>query len=230
MADGADGLPRRRAGAAAGGRARAGGGGGARGRAAEAAEGAVGAGGGGAGCCWAAAGSPSGANDAGPGRPRTRRPQRRGGGRRCWARPRRRCRPVTRPRLRSPWTRPGSAPPRAGPRRKATRLERLDADLALLRDLDAADQFFWTWSTTIPGPGGRGDADTGSAGAVRADPDAVSVDEAAARVTTSVVESGSCRPWIAVGAGETTGVSAMLRRMDDDPPYRNKVRDAILAR
>ena len=58
-----------------------------------------------------------------------------------------------------------------GAEEQAPRLERLGADLALLHELDAIDQFRWTLvREQIPGPDGRGDADPGSPDAVRGRP------------------------------------------------------------
>ncbi len=117
-----------------------------------------------------------------------------------------------------------------GAEKEAKRLGRLDADLALLRDLDAVDQFRWT-----PDENKLPDATavaTRTREALRrfgADPDAVSVDDAAARVSASVVRERIVSALDRLlRQGKTTGVRALLRRVDADP-YRDAVRDAILA-
>ena len=62
-----------------------------------------------------------------------------------------------------------------------------------------------------------------------ADPDAVSVDDAAARVSASVVRERIVSALDRLLRQEkSTGVRALLRRVDADP-YRDAVRDAILA-
>ena len=117
-----------------------------------------------------------------------------------------------------------------GAEEQAQRLRRLEADLALSRDLDAVDQFRWT-------PGENKIPDTTAVAArtrdvlkrFGVDPDAVSVDDAAARVSASVV-----REQIVSALDrllqllKTTGIRALLRRVDADP-YRDAVRDAVVA-
>jgi tetratricopeptide (TPR) repeat protein len=113
---------------------------------------------------------------------------------------------------------------------QAELLGRLDADLALLRELDAIDQFRWT-----PAEGqfpGLAVAATWTRAALRrfgADPDAGSVDEAAARVSASAVRQRIVTALDRVlGPEKTAGVRAVLRRVDTDR-YRDAVRDAVLA-
>ena len=75
-----------------------------------------------------------------------------------------------------------------GAEKEADRLERLDADLALLRDLDAVDQFRWTPDENkLPDAAAVATRTREALRRFGADPDAVSVDEAAARVSASVV-------------------------------------------
>ena len=68
-----------------------------------------------------------------------------------------------------------------GAEKEAKRLERLDADLALLRDLDAVDQFRWTSvENKFPDAAAVAMRTREALGRFGADPDAVSVDDAAA--------------------------------------------------
>jgi eukaryotic-like serine/threonine-protein kinase len=117
-----------------------------------------------------------------------------------------------------------------GAEKEANRLGRLDADLALLRDLDAVDQFRWT-----PVESKRPDTAavaTRSREALRrfgADPDAASMDEAAARVSASAVKERITSAldrllW----QQKTAEVRALLRRVDADP-FRDAVRDSCMA-
>jgi tetratricopeptide (TPR) repeat protein len=117
-----------------------------------------------------------------------------------------------------------------GAEKVAQRLGRLDADLALLRDLDAIDQFRWTWSENrFANPAEVARRTRAALARFGADPDATSADEAAARVSASVVRerivSALDRLW---GQERKAGVRALLRRVDAEP-YRDAVRDAVLA-
>ncbi len=146
-----------------------------------------------------------------------------------------------------------------GAEKEADRLQRLDADLALLRDLDAVDQFRWTVAENkLPDPVLVATRTREALERFGADPDAVSVDDAAARVSASVVrerivtaldrllmpirlvdrdklsaeEQKKFAPqlWadVAVLLQKTPGVRALLRLVDANP-YRDAVRDAVLA-
>ena len=117
-----------------------------------------------------------------------------------------------------------------GAEKEANRLGRLDADLALLRDLDAIDQFRWTLVESK-----RPDTAvvaTRTREALRrfgADPDAASMDEAAARVSASAVKERITSAldrllW----EQKTAEVRALLRRVDADP-FRDAVRDSCIA-
>ncbi len=117
-----------------------------------------------------------------------------------------------------------------GAEKQAARLGRLDADLALLLDLDAVDQFSWT-----PVESKTPDAAvvaTRMREALRrfgADPDAASLDEAVARVSASAVKERITSAldrllW----QQKTAEARALLRRVDADP-FRDAVRDAVLA-
>jgi tetratricopeptide (TPR) repeat protein len=119
-----------------------------------------------------------------------------------------------------------------GAENQAERLGRLDDDLALLRELDAVDTFTWTRSENqFANPAAVA---TRTREALRwffrADPSTASVDDVTARVLASAVQG---RIVMALDRllphGKEEVVRAVLRRVDSDP-YRDAVRDAILAR
>ena len=113
---------------------------------------------------------------------------------------------------------------------QAPRLERLGADLALLHELDAIDQFRWILSESrFPGPTVVATRTRKALTQFGADPDAVPVDEAAARVSASVVREQIVTAVDRLLRQErTAGVRALLRKVDADP-YRDGVRDAVVA-
>src|SRR5262249_28200525 len=74
-----------------------------------------------------------------------------------------------------------------GAQAQAGRLCRLDADLTLVRDLDALDQFRWTVvGNNLPSPAAVATRTRATLGRFGADLTVVSVDEAAGRVSASV--------------------------------------------
>ncbi len=115
-----------------------------------------------------------------------------------------------------------------GAEKRAERLARLETDLNLLRDLQPIDQYSGVsprMRVEEAGPRTR----QALARFFGADPDVVSVDEAAARLSASVV--GERVLWTLdrlLWQEKTVGVHALLRQLDDDR-YRNDVRDAVLA-
>ena len=116
-----------------------------------------------------------------------------------------------------------------GAEEQAARLGRLDADLALLRDLDDVDQFRMTpVESKLPDPAVVATRTREALGRFGADTASGSV-EVAARVSASVVRDrivpalDRCLPH-----GKTAGLRAVLRRVDADP-YRDAVRDAVVA-
>jgi tetratricopeptide (TPR) repeat protein len=116
-----------------------------------------------------------------------------------------------------------------GAEQEAQRLAPLAADLALLHDLDAVDQFRWTFSENKP-PDPAAVAMRTRAALARfgADPGAVSA-EAAARVSASVVRERIVSALDRLlQQQKKAGVRTVLRRVDADP-YRDAVRDAVLA-
>jgi tetratricopeptide (TPR) repeat protein len=117
-----------------------------------------------------------------------------------------------------------------GAEQQAPRLGRLDADLALLRDLDAVDQSRWTVvENRLPGPAVVAARTRAALRRFGADPDAVSVDEVAARVSASVVRERIVAALDRLLRQEKKArVRAVLRRVDADP-YRDAVRDAVRA-
>ena len=117
-----------------------------------------------------------------------------------------------------------------GAENEADRLKRLDTDLALLRDLDALDQFRWTTvENKFPVAAAVAARTRDVLRRSGADPDAASADDMAARVSASAVRgrivSALDRLLMVPRAA---GVRAVLRRVDADP-YRDAVRDAYLA-
>jgi tetratricopeptide (TPR) repeat protein len=141
---------------------------------------------------------------------------------------------------------------------QAGRLRGLEADRALLSDLDAVDQFRWTPVVNqFPDPAAVATRTREALARFGADPETVSADEAAARVSASVVRerivaaldrlllpirlvdvaslpaeeqdrfTRQLRGVIAL-LPRRAGVRALLRRVDADP-YRDAVRDAVVA-
>src|SRR5262249_441082 len=79
-------------------------------------------------------------------------------------------------------------PAGGGAREQGERLGRLGADLTLLRELDAVDQFRWTWAEDhFPDAAAVAARTWEALRRFGADPDAPSADEAAARVSASAV-------------------------------------------
>ena len=117
-----------------------------------------------------------------------------------------------------------------GAEKEADRLKRLDADVALLRDLDAVDQFRWTPDENrFPDPAVVATRTREALRRFGADPDAVSADDAGERVSASVVRERIASALNRVLRQEkTAGVRALLRRVDADA-YRDAVRDAVIA-
>jgi tetratricopeptide (TPR) repeat protein len=118
-----------------------------------------------------------------------------------------------------------------GAQEQAQRLDRLEADLALLRELDAIDQFYWTsGGNPLAGPAVVATRGRKALRRFGADPDAAPLDEAAARVSASAVRERIVTALHQIwGTEKTAGALAVLRRVDADP-YRDAVRDAILAK
>jgi tetratricopeptide (TPR) repeat protein len=117
-----------------------------------------------------------------------------------------------------------------GAGKEAARLGRLEADLALLRDLDAVDQFRWTVvDNKLPDPAAVAARTREALRRFGADPDAAPAEEAAARVSASAV-SERVVPALdrLLWQERSAGARAVLRRVDADP-YRDAVRDAALA-
>jgi tetratricopeptide (TPR) repeat protein len=117
-----------------------------------------------------------------------------------------------------------------GAQEQAERLGRLEADLALVRDLDAVDQLRWTVvENRFPDPAVVATQTREAVRRFGADPSAVSVEEAAARISASV----ACARVVAaldrlLQHPNSAGVRTLLRRVDPDP-YRDAFRDAVLA-
>jgi tetratricopeptide (TPR) repeat protein len=110
------------------------------------------------------------------------------------------------------------------------RFARLSADLALSTELDAIDQYRWTWS--VNGFGRPDVAATRAREALRrfgADPETASLEDATARVEGSAIRE---RIVLAMDRllwwGNAKGLGDVLGRVDADP-FRDGFRDAVLA-
>jgi tetratricopeptide (TPR) repeat protein len=108
------------------------------------------------------------------------------------------------------------------------RLERCQDDLALLRDLDAVDQFRWTQvEGERPDPKVVAERYREALGRFQADPGAVGAEFVAARVSRSAVRE---RLVVALDRllqeQRSAAAQAALRAIDPDP-YRDAVRDAV---
>ena len=110
------------------------------------------------------------------------------------------------------------------------RLAQYTADLSLLRGLDAVDRYCWTLvDGRMPIASVTAKRTHETLARFGADPNTASVNEVAVRVTNSVVrEQLVCALDRLLREEKTTGVRTLLRRLDADP-YRNAVRDAIIA-
>ncbi len=117
-----------------------------------------------------------------------------------------------------------------GAEKQADRLGRLDADLALLRDLDAIDQFRWTVvANKLPAAAAVATRTREALRRFGADPDAAAQDEVAARVSASAVRERILSALDRLlRQQKSAGVRAALQRLDADR-YRDAVRDVILA-
>jgi eukaryotic-like serine/threonine-protein kinase len=111
-------------------------------------------------------------------------------------------------------------------------LARWEADLALLQDLDAIDQFRWTWNAADNQLPDRELVAARTLVALRrygVDPDTVPVDDAAAWVAGSTVAERVVTALdLLLHQENTAGVRALLRKLDGDA-FRDAVRDALVA-
>jgi eukaryotic-like serine/threonine-protein kinase len=114
----------------------------------------------------------------------------------------------------------------------AGQLERREADLVLLQDLDAVDQFSWTWDVVEDQFPDRAVVATRTRKALQrygADPDTVPMEDAAAWVSGSPVAQRIVAALdLLLDQEKTAGVRALLQRLDADD-FRDAVRDAFLA-
>jgi tetratricopeptide (TPR) repeat protein len=116
-----------------------------------------------------------------------------------------------------------------GAEKEAKRLTRLDADLALLRDLDAIEQFRWTVvDGRFPDAAAVARRTREALRRFGIDPEAA-MDKAAAPVSASAVRQRIVSALDRLlRQDKTAGVRTLLRRVDADA-YRDAVRDAVLA-
>ena len=117
-----------------------------------------------------------------------------------------------------------------GAEASAARLDALTADLALLHDLDAVDQFRWTpVEEKFPDAAAVAARYREALGRSRADPDAAPLDDVSRRASGSAVRDRITGAWDQLLRQErTAGVRAALEAVDADP-YRDAVRDAVRA-
>jgi tetratricopeptide (TPR) repeat protein len=118
-----------------------------------------------------------------------------------------------------------------GAEQEAERLGRLEADLTLVRDLDAVDQFRWTppHENKAPDPAAVATRIQAALARFGADPKAVPADDAAARVSASAVRERIVSALDQLLRQQKAAAArALLRRVDADP-YRDAVRDGVLA-
>jgi len=110
----------------------------------------------------------------------------------------------------------------------AARLDALAADLTLLRDLDAVDQFRWTpLDTKRPGAAAVAARYREALGRAGADPDTVSPEAAAVRASGSLLRERIIGAWDQLlRAEKTAGLRAALHAVDPNR-YRDKVRDVV---
>jgi serine/threonine protein kinase/Flp pilus assembly protein TadD len=117
-----------------------------------------------------------------------------------------------------------------GAENQTERFGRLVKDLELLGGLDAVDQFRWTYvDNHYPDPTVTATRTREALDHFGIDPDAVSLDDAAARVSNSVVRERIV-PALdrLLQHQKNAAVRDLLGRVDSDP-YRDAVRDAVLA-
>ncbi len=117
-----------------------------------------------------------------------------------------------------------------GADQQTDRISRLVADLDLVAALDAVDQFRWTYvDNHYPDPAVTATRSRKALEQFGINPDAVSVDEAAARVSKSMARERIVPALDRLLQHQKNAVvRALLGRVDADP-YRDAVRDAVLA-
>jgi tetratricopeptide (TPR) repeat protein len=116
-----------------------------------------------------------------------------------------------------------------GAEASAARLDALAADLALLRDFDESDRLRWSSDRRFYDLGHVAASYGAALGRYGVGPDAVSPEEAAARVSGSVVRDRITAAWDWMLFGEKRDwVRAALQAIDADP-YRDAVRDAVMS-
>jgi tetratricopeptide (TPR) repeat protein len=117
-----------------------------------------------------------------------------------------------------------------GAEKETKRLGRFVADLAVLKNLDAVDQFRWTVvDNHLPDAAAVARRTREALRKFGADPEAAGEDQATALVATSAARDRIVAALDRVlRQDRTAGVRALLRRVDADP-YRDAVRDVVLA-
>jgi tetratricopeptide (TPR) repeat protein len=112
----------------------------------------------------------------------------------------------------------------------AEELRRCEEDLTVLRDLDAVDQFRWTWAgNRFPGVTAVAARCCEALGRFGADPDAADMEQVVERLSDSAVRRRLVTALDRVLlVQKSTGVREALRAIDSDP-FRDAVRDAVRA-
>jgi tetratricopeptide (TPR) repeat protein len=115
----------------------------------------------------------------------------------------------------------------------ADRLARLAADLDLLNELDAIDQFKWTWANgSFPNPAQAAKRDHEALRRYGADPEFVSVEDAVARVDASAIRGRIVlvMNWIFLSFSNdrANALLDVLQQVDSDK-FRDEFRNAVLA-
>jgi tetratricopeptide (TPR) repeat protein/tRNA A-37 threonylcarbamoyl transferase component Bud32 len=117
----------------------------------------------------------------------------------------------------------------SGVEHDSARLAALDADLVLATELESIDQFLWTWADNRFGdPAVAAKRARAALRRFGADPDAVPLDAAVARVNASTIRDRIVLSLDRlIRFDDAQAFRAVLRRVDDDP-YRDAYRDAVL--
>jgi tetratricopeptide (TPR) repeat protein len=116
---------------------------------------------------------------------------------------------------------------------EAGRLTRLTADLDLLNEFDAIDQFKWTWANgSFPNPAQAAQRDHEALRRYGADPEFVSVEDAVARVDASAIRGRIVlvMNWIFLSFSNdrANALLDVLQQVDSDA-FRDEFRIAVLA-
>jgi Flp pilus assembly protein TadD/serine/threonine protein kinase len=111
------------------------------------------------------------------------------------------------------------------------RIEQARTDLAVLRDLDAVDQFRWTWAeNSFPSQKVVAERYREVLGKMGADPDQVGPEVAASRVAASAIRDRMVSALDMMLIHETSKQVRTALRIVDPDPFRDEVRDSAFIR